>query len=479
MESATTNVQAKEPIPSRLDVARRVASLLLFRGWRDLLLCAGRGKVESAADPLALKAVEPLLVLGVGEAFIVAQLLGWGKPVFCGVLILLATATAGWISFRVRRFAHDDAELSPLDRQAKETLTGFCLTLLSVFIAFIALELYLSIKPPVSPGGLTFDQRQGLRLAPQPGLTNSLGFHDRERSLRKPPKTFRVVALGDSFTFGCCRREQNFPALLEEGLKKHLNSPAEVINLGVPSTGPPDYLHVLKVLGLEYQPDVVLVNVFVGNDFELAVNPSGGDVYVQGIRLSPPRFWYSRFWVGNWVLFSYLSARMKVWRTTQAPPTATGKKQVTPAVTTFSQDDYEQYVHGHLRICRRGDSWAQSRLKKGVGWLDLIHKVCKQRRVPLAIALLPDEFQVDDALRKRVLKRFNDKATAYELDQPQQAIIKFARSRQIPVVDMLSNFRAAGRKEQLYLPLNTHWNEAGNRLAAELLLKELTPLAKK
>ncbi len=41
---------------------------------------------------------------------------------------------------------------------------------------------------------------------------------------------------------------------------------------------------------------------------------------------------------------------------------------------------------------------------------------------------------------------------------------------------MLEPFRERGRTESLYLPRNTHWNEAGRRLAGQLLFDAVSPL---
>ncbi len=50
----------------------------------------------------------------------------------------------------------------------------------------------------------------------------------------------------------------------------------------------------------------------------------------------------------------------------------------------------------------------------------------------------------------------------------------------IPFVDLTDAFRRATAAETLYLERDTHWNAAGNRLAAAVLaqyLTEQTPLA--
>lgn len=60
------------------------------------------------------------------------------------------------------------------------------------------------------------------------GDINSYGLRDYEYPLEKPPRTFRIVVLGDSVAFGYCRRRlspiplsQIFPKVLEARLATH------------------------------------------------------------------------------------------------------------------------------------------------------------------------------------------------------------------------------------------------------------------
>jgi lysophospholipase L1-like esterase len=74
----------------------------------------------------------------------------------------------------------------------------------------------------------------------------------------------RVVVLGDSFTFGAMVEvEQRFTDLLALG-----DAHPEVINLGTSAYGTDQELRLLEVEGLHYAPDVVLAEVFLGNDLD-------------------------------------------------------------------------------------------------------------------------------------------------------------------------------------------------------------------
>jgi len=95
---------------------------------------------------------------------------------------------------------------------------------------------------------------------------NSLGLRGGETALRKPDGTFRILALGDSFTFGQGVEEwQTWPSVLQERASA-ANGHLDVINGGFTGLSPSGYLRYLRVRGLQLDPDLVIVQVFVGND---------------------------------------------------------------------------------------------------------------------------------------------------------------------------------------------------------------------
>jgi hypothetical protein len=156
---------------------------------------------------------------------------------------------------------------------------------------------------------LVFDPELGWRMLPEahklggywgdkwPARTNAHGFRDRERTFEKTLGITRIVAIGDSFTFGAevddgerfsdvlerlapgLERlapglERGAPGLerLAPGLERgapgiERGAPGiECLNLGVQAYGPDQELVLLEREGFRYAPDVVLWVVFLGND---------------------------------------------------------------------------------------------------------------------------------------------------------------------------------------------------------------------
>lgn len=107
-----------------------------------------------------------------------------------------------------------------------------------------------------------------------PDITvNSDTLNERfEYSIEKPSDTFRIITLGDSWTYGMLvSTKDNYSEVLEDLLNNELQCSNirkfEVINLGVPSYDIEYEVERFKVRGQKYQPDLVLWH-FINNDFE-------------------------------------------------------------------------------------------------------------------------------------------------------------------------------------------------------------------
>ena len=97
-----------------------------------------------------------------------------------------------------------------------------------------------------------------------PVRTNRLGFRDtREYALDKGPRTFRILVLGDSVTFGHGSIfEHTYPYLLEQRLKAWKpDVDWQVWNLGVPGYNASQALAYLLEMGPRSRPDLVIVGV--------------------------------------------------------------------------------------------------------------------------------------------------------------------------------------------------------------------------
>lgn len=115
---------------------------------------------------------------------------------------------------------------------------------------------------------------------------NSYGLRDTEHAQEKAPGVFRIVGLGDSFTYGAgAAFEDTYLVRLETMLNAsaHPRRTVEIIKAGVPRFFPEPARQMLEQYGLAFRPDLVLVefhpndviDTALGRD-AIAVSPEGG-----------------------------------------------------------------------------------------------------------------------------------------------------------------------------------------------------------
>ena len=137
---------------------------------------------------------------------------------------------------------------------------NLALVIASLLVCFILLEIVFRILAPPESPGTTYGK----------SITkNTDNFRDREFAIPKPEHTYRILVLGDSFTWGVgLDVEETIPKLLERQLAAgHPAGTIEVINAAIPGYNTVEQLILLQEKGLKYQPDMVLL-IYNLNDIE-------------------------------------------------------------------------------------------------------------------------------------------------------------------------------------------------------------------
>lgn len=145
-----------------------------------------------------------------------------------------------------------------------------------------AAELTLRL-PPIAHRLGTSPMRHS---APSVDERNLFGFRSPHERVARRPGVLRVLALGDSFTWGdrLARSVDAWPARLEAGLRaRHGPDSVEVINMGRKGFTTLNEAELLRRIGWQFEPDLVVVQ-FLAND----ALPSGPDFeHVSGEWLRP------------------------------------------------------------------------------------------------------------------------------------------------------------------------------------------------
>ncbi len=142
--------------------------------------------------------------------------------------------------------------------------------------------LYPDPSPKLINQGLQFHETYGLAFTPGvEGWNTSLrgeysayvkinnkGLRGQAYEYDKPNDVYRILILGDSFTAGLqVPEEKTFAKLLETQLqRRYPQTKFQVINAGVIGYGTDNQLAYFTHEGYKYQPDLVLLAFFTGND---------------------------------------------------------------------------------------------------------------------------------------------------------------------------------------------------------------------
>jgi len=261
--------------------------------------------------------------------------------------------------------------------------------------------------------------------------TNSLGLRDREYGPPGPGP--RILAIGDSFTFGYgVELEETFPKVAEKILRGGAFPEVEVVNAGVNGYGPLEELALMKRIVARLHANLVLMAFFEGNDVRNAL------AYPVQFRLGPDGFLYSRGRNPFVEPRSYLAAYAE-------------KKWANVAEKLETRKGLE-LSKGAIREARRVAE------EQGAGFL---------------LVLLPTD-QSGRARRSAILKAYDRlMGVPPDLNAVMEA---FARSEGIEVLSLSPLFDEAADERALRYDFDGHFKASGHRVAGETVAQTLARL---
>ncbi|MEW5959039.1 MAG: SGNH/GDSL hydrolase family protein [Chloroflexota bacterium] len=310
---------------------------------------------------------------------------------------------------------------------------------------------------------------------------NSAGMHDTEHSLAKPANTFRILMLGDSFVQAVQVRE---PETAHQVLEDALNSrgaspPVEVVSAGVGGWGTGQQLQYFRREGRRYQPDLVLLMFFLGNDVK--DNLPGRGVTVAGINHYAPYFVLAghRLDPDPWLYAPGLEPVIG--------PASTGRKRVNDILGNIYRRSrlYQQLeplvAAGPVQASmldfylRRSDTFDYA-LVLTYALAGQLHQEVTLDGAAFGVVLISPidliEFsRMSQAEREAVYQKFPGMRRAEEIESPNRQIAAHLAGQGIEVLDLLPVFIQAVEDsgEKLHFEGDKHWTAAGNRLAGETI----------
>lgn len=280
-------------------------------------------------------------------------------------------------------------------------------------------------------------------------------------SVSKPPGTFRILGLSDSFgTTG--GTTSNYHYLLRDILRQEVSRKIQVINISVEGY---DLIQELAILryGLAYSPDLVIHGFFVGNDFATYGNYVRVYTYrsipiIRNLRTPPymPRNFLTRNWI--WRTFAVLQQRWKRNREVA--------RGIVDRAGDFPKSTFLKIQYRRMREWGKRADEDLVRMRKVFLKLDAIRAAVEESGARYVMVIHPDQTQVDDDLRQDIITTFQVNQDSYDFDLPQKLLHSYCKDREIPCLDLLPVFREKAKDGDLYLLRDTHYNHNGNDLAA-------------
>ena len=362
-----------------------------------------------------------------------------------------------------------------------------CFSGVPLLFTLVLLEiLMIFLEPYLFKGFYQYDRDLGFRVRPYcKGMTNRFGFNDQDYSLDKHEGIIRVLFVGDSFGWAG-GRDGNYTALLERRFEEHYGSHrVDVINCGYPMTHTGEQLAMLKKYGLQYNPDIVFLGFFAGNDFidadpyrkRIVVNDTYFDIDVRHERsfLGYPIVPRSRLW--SFVKQKWTILQKVILPTArQGTPSRQTDKKGPPC--TFSEEDFLKIERSLLEFCNRL-SIQKGVYRKNIDFIfnsfARMRDLLSRRGIDLIVGIYPDEFQVNASWRNRIFQHFGLDKADYDIGFMQDLLSAQLKANRITYLDLLETFRAHAGKTPLYLCRDSHWSQAGSELAADTIFQYLLP----
>jgi hypothetical protein len=259
--------------------------------------------------------------------------------------------------------------------------------------------------------------------------TNSAGLRN-SAEINDDPAVFRILALGDSFTFGYfVDNYETYPARLEERLNQLLPTRFQVLNAGVPGYTIADELSYLKDKGFALEPDLVIIGFYTNDilDFYPPIREHfAREVILQQRTAFETLTPLQRFLLDNSGIFrafwNFRLANTPVQTEVEVRGEVLlleGIHEIYQNLTFFKPDDYPDEWNAYERVLRET--------------LTLL----EERAIPTIVVAFPDlaQLPLEGGLS----------------DAPQQMLARVTQDTDTSYLDLLPVFRVSGDIASLYL----------------------------
>ncbi|MDP8298565.1 MAG: SGNH/GDSL hydrolase family protein [Candidatus Tantalella remota] len=282
--------------------------------------------------------------------------------------------------------------------------------------------------------------------------TNSAGFRGDEDVILSPGDgAFRILFIGDSFTFGWgVSDEETYAYRLSESLKKlYPDKNIEMLNAAVYGYDIVQYREVLKRY-LQYSPDVIFLGFCLENDFNITpLKSDTGDVE-DSIRVEKNDIAYHvREFINHLHLVAMVRDRLYI----------TFPKIRNLMLSMGINNKRDIFLKKYTPALEKS-------LNKTEKILIEMNSAAKERGAEFIVVLIP--------LKEQIYCREEINASAeYDVDRPNAALKEILERNNIRFADTLPGLlkKSVITGDRLYFDIDPHWTKHGHAEAAEILHK--------
>ncbi|MBN1219053.1 MAG: SGNH/GDSL hydrolase family protein [Anaerolineae bacterium] len=341
--------------------------------------------------------------------------------------------------------------------------------------------------------------KEGLAI---PIRNNSLGLRDSEHAYQKPADTSRILVLGDSFAEAQeVYLEETFHYRLEQCLNQKLPKSVEVINGGVSGYSTTDEYLFYKYEGVKYNPDLILLHFYVGNDFaelrrtgiERLVAAFGGykftltDGHLNRIWISwenPPDETISSFELflrRNFMFYRILThPESKIYWAYESNARNIRQWFLPKQESEVPSQPLKWDLYMHVRDFPNNPIVPPEMQEAWIIFQIVINKLNAEVEAngsQLAVIIIPVDYQVkkiarDQALREHPILYDDEFNTEWRIDEPNLTIVSEMKLQSIPVLDLFPYFLAhdeAGGNSLYFSGTNQHLNRDGHKFMSDIM----------
>lgn len=335
-----------------------------------------------------------------------------------------------------------------------------------IFITLLGVEVALRIFAsfPTDAANYIYDEHIGYRARPNMPInhgltTNNFGFNDIDHAVEPKTGSSRVAIVGDSFVFGEVARNNNFTFVLQD-IAKQEGVDLEVMNMGIAAAGPKNYLALVKNDVAASNAKLVVVCVFIGNDITQSHPDFKTSVWLNATRetLVKP---YS---VGASWEYSY------IYRTIRSLRRVVRERLDKTPRESFTRENFMEIEWQRALIYKKDMSgFIRDSFDGTIHILEEMSQEVKRQNKQFLVIMAPDEVQISSDIQHYLKTHYQLDTRENDFGQPQAILNQELKNRGIAVLDLLPFFQNAKGNDDLYKQYNTHWNDDGNRVAAEAI----------